>query len=424
MIHNRPRPDTAVAASLLAQIEEATRDPAGGVTREGYGPGEQRAHDIVRAAAEAAGLATRVDPAGNLYMTLPGSDADAKRVVIGSHLDSVVQGGNYDGAAGVMAGLAVVIGLRQAGFTPRRAIEVMAIRSEEGGAWFPTPFPGSRAALGIMAPDALMTVRMDGSRTLEQAMRESGFDPDWCRSGARELGPHNVASYLELHIEQSTALEETDLPVGIVTSCPGNRRHRFARIIGEYNHSGATPRRNRRDAALAAAELAYRLEQAWIRLEEQEGHTLVCTFCVLTTGPRAGFGKVPGEVEFKLDVRSGEQSALDRLFEELHELVEEISARRGVRIELGPEQGRAPVPMDATVIAALERAAGEAGVACRRMPSGGGHDAQSFAGVGIPTGMLFVRSQNGSHNPEESMRLEDFDAACEVMMAWAIDAAG
>jgi N-carbamoyl-L-amino-acid hydrolase len=264
---------------------------------------------------------------------------------------------------------------------------------------------------------------MDGSRTLEQAIRESGFDPEWCRSGGRELGPDNVEAYLELHIEQATALEEADMPVGIVTSCPGNRRHRFARITGEYNHSGATPRRNRRDAALAAAELAYRLEQAWIRLEEEEGHTLVCTFCVLTTGPRAGFGKVPGEVEFKLDVRSGEQASLDRLFEEMHALAAEISARRGVEIDFGPEQGRQPVPMTPAMIAALERAAGAASVRTRRMPSGGGHDAQSFAGVGIPTGMLFVRSQNGSHNPDESMRLEDFDAACEVMMAWAIDAA-
>lgn len=422
MIRNRPRPDTALAASLFTQIEDATRDPLGGVTREGYGPGEQRAHDIVRAAATAAGLATRVDPAGNLYMTLPGSDPDAKRLVIGSHLDSVVQGGNYDGAAGVMAGLAVAAGLKRAGFTPRRAIEVMAIRSEEGGAWFPTPFPGSRAALGIMEPEALATPRMDGSRTLEQAMRESGLDPDWCRSGRRELGPDNVEAYVELHIEQGLELEEADLPVGIVTGCPGNRRHRAARIIGEYNHSGATPRRHRRDAALAAAELAHRLEQAWIGLEE-EGHTLVCTFCVLTTGPRAGFGKVPGEVELKLDVRSGEQAALDRLFEALHALVAEISARRGVRIELGPEQGRAPVPMHPSVIAALEGAAGEAGVACRRMPSGGGHDVQSFVAAGIPGGMLFVRSQNGSHNPDESMRLPDFDAACEVLMTWAIRAA-
>ncbi|HEY4254131.1 MAG TPA: M28 family peptidase, partial [Roseomonas sp.] len=120
MIHNRPRPDTTLAANLFTAIEDATRDPAGGVTREGWGPGEQRAHDIVRAAAEAAGLTTRIDPAGNLYMTLPGSDPEAKRLVIGSHLDSVVQGGNYDGAAGVMAGLAVAAGMQRAGFTPRR----------------------------------------------------------------------------------------------------------------------------------------------------------------------------------------------------------------------------------------------------------------------------------------------------------------
>ena len=131
---------------------------------------------------------------------MPGTDPTAKRIVIGSHLDSVAQGVDYDGTAGVLAGVAVAVGLRKAGITPRRAIEVMAIRSEEGGAWFPTPFPGSRAVLGLMEPEALATPRMDGSITLEQALRQSGFDPDWCRSGKRKLGPHNVAAYVELHI--------------------------------------------------------------------------------------------------------------------------------------------------------------------------------------------------------------------------------
>ncbi len=423
MTSNQPRPDINLAAELFRRIHNATQDPQGGVTREAYGPGEQRAHDITRHAAEAAGLLTRTDPAGNLYMTLPGTDRAAKRILIGSHLDSVRQGGDYDGTAGVMAGLAVAVGLRQAGFTPRCDVEVMAIRSEEGGAWFPTPFPGSRAALGLLQPEALSTARMDGATTLEEAMRGSGFDPEWCRSGRRELGPHNVAAYVELHIEQGLVLEEEDLPVGVVTGLPGNRRHRFARVLGEYNHSGTTPRRHRRDAVLAAAELAHRLEGAWIRLEE-EGHELVCTFCVFETAPRAAFGKVPGEVSFKLDVRSGEQLALDRLFAELHRLVAEIGGRRGVRFELGPEQGRAPVPMDPAMVDALARAAEGAGVAYRRMPSGGGHDAQSFAAAGIPAGMLFVRSQNGSHNPDEAMCMEDFSAACAVLAKWCIGASG
>ncbi|WP_328805658.1 Zn-dependent hydrolase [Sabulicella rubraurantiaca] len=422
MISNQPPPDTGLALALLSAIHDATRDPMGGVTREGYGPGEQKAHDIVRAAAECEGLRTRVDPAGNLYMTLPGADPSAKRLVIGSHLDSVRQGGDYDGAAGVAAGLAVVVGLRKAGFLPGRDIEVMAIRSEEGGAWFPTPFPGSRAALGLMQPDALATRRMDGALTLEEAMRQSGFDPDWCRSGQRELGPDNVQAYVELHIEQGLVLEEEDRPVGIVFGLPGNRRHRFARVVGEYNHSGTTPRRHRRDAVLAAAELAYRLEQSWIRLEA-EGHDLVMTFCVFETGPQAAFGKVPGEVAFKLDVRSGQQAALDALYRDLHALVAAIEAQRGVRFELGPEQAREPVPMDPAIVEALAQAADDAAVPFRRMASGGGHDAQSFVAAGIPAGMLFVRSQNGSHNPDEAMRPEDFEAACRVLMAWTVGAA-
>ena len=112
---------------------------------------------------------------------------------------------------------------------------------------------------------------------------------------------------------------------------------------------------------------------------------------------------------------SGQQVALDRFYEELHSLVAEIEAQRGVKFNLGPEQGRAPVPMDPALVDALARAAEEAAVPCRRMPSGGGHDAQTFAAAGIPAGMLFLRSQNGSHNPDEAMRMDDFEAGCRVL---------
>lgn len=412
------RPDTALATALSRGLHEATADPRGGVTREAYGSGERIAHALIREAAEALDLTTRTDPAGNLYMTLPGSDRGLPQLLLGSHLDSVPRGGDHDGVAGVLAGLAVAAGMRRAGYVPPRDITVMAIRAEEAGAWFPFGCPGSRAATGTLPAEALSVQRMDTPVTLAEAMRAEGFDPDWCERGEAAVTRRNTAAFIEVHIEQGPVLEAEGLPLGIVTGIPGSRRHRFGRVLGEWNHSGATPRRYRRDAAAALAELAFRLEQHWIALEEA-GRELVCTFCVMATSAEAGFTKVAGEAEFKLDVRSLDQVALDLLFAELHRLKAEIETRRGIQILLGPESAGAPTLLDPGLITALEQAARAQGIAHRRMPSGGGHDASAFQKAGIPSAMLFVRNQNGSHNPEEAMRWDDFDAACRTLMRFA-----
>jgi N-carbamoyl-L-amino-acid hydrolase len=401
-------------------LREASFDGVG-VTRDAYGPGEQRAHDLVRAEAEALGLEIAVDPAGNMLMTLPGADRTAKRIVLGSHLDSVPQGGNYDGAAGVLAGLATVAGLRQAGFVPGRDLTVLAIRAEEAGAWFPTSYPGSHAALGRLPAAVLDVKRMDTGRTLGQHMGEMGFDPAAVAAGGCLLPPASVAAYLELHIEQGPVLDAEEIPVGIVTGIPGSRRLRAARVLGEYNHSGATPRRYRADAAIALAELAHRLDEHWGALEAQ-GHQLVCTFCVLATTAEAGFTKIPGEARFQLDLRSVQPASVDAMFSELQRLVAAIEARRGVRFELGVETGSLPSPMDVALREGLARAARAGGIPYRAMASGGGHDAAAFAQAGVPAAMLFVRNQNGSHNPHEAMRMEDFAAGCALMTRWVVEA--
>jgi len=414
-------PDMDLAAELFAGLRAGSADGEG-VTRASYGPGEHMAHALVRAAADRLGLESSVDVAGNLYMTLPGTDRAAKRVIIGSHLDSVREGGNYDGAAGVLAGMATVAGMRRAGFTPGRDITVMAIRAEEAGAWFPVSYPGSRMALGLLKPDGLAIRRQDSGRTLAEHMREEGFDPDAVARGEHALGAHNVAAFLELHIEQGPVLDTEQVPIGIVTGIPGSRRLRQARVIGEYNHSGATPRKYRRDAAAALAELVHRMDEEWVRLETM-GHVLVCTFCTMATTAEAGFTKIAGEAAFSLDIRSVSPHACDLMFEALHRLMEEIEARRGVRFERGPETGSRAAVMDAGIRAGLARAADALGVRHLDIASGAGHDAAAFAEARVPSSMLFVRNQHGSHNPKEDMRMEDFAAACAVLQRWAAEAA-
>jgi beta-ureidopropionase / N-carbamoyl-L-amino-acid hydrolase len=416
-----PTPDLDLAARLFEALHEKTFDGIG-VTRDAYGPGEQAAHDLIRATAEGLRLETDTDPAGNLYVTLPGRDRQAKRIVLGSHLDSVPQGGDYDGAAGVLAGLAAIAGMQNARFAPQRDVTVIAIRAEEAGAWFPISYPGSNAALGRLPPTALGVRRLDTGRTLEDHMRALSLDPAAISTATPRLTPDNTAAYLELHIEQGPVLDAEQIPIGIVTGIPGSRRLRAARVLGEYNHSGATPRRYRRDAAIALAELAHRLDDHWAALEAQ-GHNLVCTFCVLATTAEAGFTKIPGEARFQLDIRSVDPATLEAMFTEVHRLISLIEPRRGVRFDLGEETGSTASPMDPSIQAGLARAAEALSIPYRRMPSGGGHDAAAFAQAGIPAGMLFVRNQNGSHNPNEAMRMEDFAAGCAVMTRWAAEIA-
>ncbi len=336
-------PDIDLAARLFDTLRVKTHDGVG-ITREAYGPGERFAHALVREEGERLGLSPRTDHMGNLYLTLPGADRSAPAVLIGSHLDSVPRGGNFDGAAGVLAGLAAVAGMKRAGFTPGRDITVMAIRAEEAGAWFPTSYPGSRGALGRLRPEELDIRRQDSGRSLAAHMEEEGFDPAPARAGTAVLGPHNVAAFLELHIEQGPVLDAEAIPVGIVTGIPGSRRLRAGRVRGKYDHSGGTPRRYRHDAAIALAEFAHRLDEEWARLDAM-GREMVCTFCVLATTAEAGFTKIPGEAVFQLDVRSVDMRNVDALFEAVHRLAPEIAARRGVTFDLGPEGGSQPAPM-------------------------------------------------------------------------------
>ena len=227
--------------TLFGQLERATRRGRG-IVRDSYGAGEQAAHDIVRAAAEQIGLEVSIDAIGNLAMTLPGKDRRAPRILIGSHLDSVPQGGNFDGAAGVVAGLCALAALRQSGFVPPCDIGVMAIRAEESS-WFDVSYLGSAGAFGLLDPACLSVRRSDNGRTLEETLLERGFDPTAIRQRRRLLEPEQVRAYLELHIEQGPRLVAEGLPAAVVTGIRGCRRFRNARCVGRIRAlRRATPR--------------------------------------------------------------------------------------------------------------------------------------------------------------------------------------
>ncbi|MGH8787134.1 MAG: Zn-dependent hydrolase [Cupriavidus necator] len=406
-------PDHALAASLFAQLAEQGHDGVG-ITRDSYGAGENAAHALVGAAAEAQGLEVRRDAAGNLYMTLAGRDRTAPVVMTGSHLDSVPRGGNFDGAAGVVAGLAILAGWRRAGVVPERDVTVMAVRAEES-AWFPVSYAGSKAAFGLLDASALELCRADTGRTLADHLRAAGGDPGKVAAGIPALHAADIDCFVELHIEQGPVLDGSADVLGVVTGICGSQRYRRATIRGQYAHSGATPRSHRRDAVVAAAMFVTALQRAWVALEGA-GHELTVTVgqC-MTDAAQADFSKVAGRVDFSIDMRSRSRATLDAMDAAVQAARTEIMQACRVEIDLGGATSSAPAAMDAALQAMLANAAAQAGVAARAMPSGAGHDAALFAAQGVPAAMLFVRNANGSHNPDESMRLDDFSQATRVL---------
>ena len=409
-------PDVALAERLFDELRERTGTPAG-ITRASFGLGEQVAHDIVAREAARLGMELEIDAGCNLYMTLRGA-APGPAVFVGSHLDSVPRGGNFDGAAGVLCGLAVAAGFVAAGVRPPQDLTVIAIRAEES-TWFGASYIGSRAAFGWLEASELDGILRAGDLVrLGAALEAAGGDSAAIRSGKAHLDASRVGAFIEPHIEQGPVLEASGKPVAIVTGIRGSFRRRQARCLGAYAHSGATPRENRADAVLATARLVSRLDDAWIRLAD-EGHDLTVTFGQFATSPsEAAFSKVAGRVDFALDVRSASRETLDLMRTELAAAVAEIEASHGVSFDLGVETGSEPALMDHAIITALDEIAHEREIDAPQLACGAGHDAAVFAKEGIPTGMVFIRNQNGSHNPDEAMDIADFAVACDLISAF------
>lgn len=408
-----PEPDHALAERLFDRLRQMSFDGVG-ITRDTYGEGEQKAHDLVAEVAREKGFLVDRDAALNLYVTMPGTDRSAKVAMTGSHLDSVPRGGNFDGAAGVVSGLAVLSGWREAGFTPNADTTVMVIRAEESS-WFPVSYLGSRAAFGVLPAEAMEAPRIDTQRPFSDYLATLGGAPDALARGEAQLDPKAIACFIEVHIEQGPVLEDAGEPVALVTGIRGSFRYRSGHVTGRYAHSGATPRAHRRDTVFALASLVTRLSEDWTALEA-EGRDLAVTFGRFATDPaEADFAKVPGRVDFSLDVRSAEVDTLARVEERLHAHVAEIEAASGVAFHLGPRTGSEPALMDEALVARLRCAAGTLGASPRLMACGAGHDSAVFAREGVPTAMIFVRNANGSHNPEEAMRLDDFAIATRLL---------
>ena len=407
------RPDLQLASRLFSELERRTGG-AGGITRASYGEGEAVAHGIIAREARRLGMRVATDAAMNLYMTLPGIRQGA-RIMIGSHLDSVPAGGNFDGAAGVIMGLSVAAGMQAAAIRPPHDLTVMAIRAEES-AWFNASYIGSRAAFGCLSGSELDAVRrIDDGLALGAAIDRAGGSSEELRSGKPFLDPAQVGLFIEPHIEQGDVLVHEQSPVAVATGIRGSLRFREARCLGAYAHSGTTRRRDRRDAVLAVARLTVELERLCERAETAGGD-LAATVGQFSTDPKeAAMSKVAGRVDFSVELRSLSSAALADASAQLAAAADDIAADLRVRFEFGAKSSTAPTPMDAAVTAALGRAARRLGVDYREMPCGAGHDASVFQNQDVPSGMILIRNRHGSHNPAEHMDMADFEPAALML---------
>lgn len=392
---------------------------APGIMRDTYGAGENFAHELLADHAARHGLFVARDAAANTYATMPGRDRAAPRILLGSHLDSVSHGGNFDGAAGVVAGLVAQAVLADLGLTPRCDVTVMGVRAEES-VWFEVSYIGSRAALGTLPDGALASKRIDTGRPLADHMADCGADPAAIARGERFLDPASLRAFLEVHIEQAPSLVEAGYPVAICTGIPGNVRYPAARIIGRHDHVG-TPRRFRHDAAMAGADLAMRLDALWAEMETAGTALAITLGRFHTDAALHGMTTVPGAFAFSLDIRAYDPAVLVELEARLLAMVAAIEKQRNVTFELGRRASAAVGPVDPEIVAGLKDAAGRLGIAAMDLGSPASHDSAAFAAAGVRVAMLFVRNANGSHNPDEQMEIDDFLDACAVLAQWLVE---
>lgn len=388
----------------LSEVGEIGCRETGGVTRLSFTAEERAAKDLVASYMREAGLSVREDAAGNLFGRREGRDPEAPAVLVGSHVDSVYDGGDFDGPLGVLAGVEVAQAMGERGVETDRPVEVVAFTDEEG-ARFSFGMIGSRALAGRLEPEDLRHEDENGVSVAE-AMRACGLDPARVGEAARPEG--SVAAYVELHIEQGRILEGEGLPVGVVTGIAAPLWRTFV-FSGEAGHAGTTSMGLRRDALAAAAEVV-----GVVEAEAAATGTSVGTVGRVGLRP-GGINIIPGRVELSLDLRDIDEGVRDRVEDRILRRAEEICRGRGVGFETEVLQRMAPARCSEVVLGAAEAACQMAGIRPFRLASGAGHDGMQLVDL-CPVGMIFVRSRDGvSHSPDEWSSKEDCQAGAEVL---------
>jgi N-carbamoyl-L-amino-acid hydrolase len=386
----------------ITALSKYGANPEGGVSRVAFGDADIAGRKYVNSLMLEAGLNIRTDAAGNMIGRREGSDPKLPAIMIGSHIDSVPGGGNYDGDVGVIGAIEVAQTLKERGVRLNHPLEVVVFADEEGGT------VGSFAMIGQLQPAALELMTHSG-KTIRDGIPAIGGDPDNVRKAQRL--PSELKAYVELHIEQGAILDESDIDIGVVEGIVGIRWWDVT-IEGVANHAGTTPMNRRRDALLSASEFALAVNRVATSMPGRQ----VATVGRIRAEPGAP-NVIPGKVVLSLEIRDLDAAKMTTVYDAIHAEADKIAQARQTpftftQLKVSSE----PAPTDPRLQRIISKAASSLKLTSKVMPSGAGHDAQEISHI-APTGMIFVPSVGGiSHAPKEFTSQQDMANGANVLL--------
>ena len=385
----------------INSLAEFGKNPQGGVSRLAYSEADRRGREYVFGLMQRAKLEVSIDAAGNIIGRRAGSDRSLKPLLFGSHIDSVPEGGNYDGVVGSLGAIEVAQTLSENNLTTRHPLEVVIFQNEEGG------LIGSRAMNGELTEKELDLVSRSG-KTIREGIKFIGGDTTKLSSVKRNKG--SIAAYLELHIEQGGVLETAKIDIGVVEGIVGINWW-DVKIEGFANHAGTTPMNNRQDALLAAAKFIEAVNRVVTSIPGRQVGT-VGRIQALPGAPNV----IPGKVVLSLELRDLDAAKIQMLFEKIRTEADQIAKASKTTFDFKEINVNIPAPTDARIRSLIDQSAKELGLSTRQMPSGAGHDAQDMARL-APAGMIFIPSVGGiSHSPKEFSRPQDITNGANVLL--------
>jgi N-carbamoyl-L-amino-acid hydrolase len=375
--------------------------PTGGSRRVAFSNENRDALEYLVELMEGAGLMARIDVAGNLIGTLRGSEDRLTPIVTGSHIDTVPDGGHYDGVVGVMAAIEVAHTLRDAGRILRHPLQIIVWSNEEGGK------TGSRSLTGSVEEREFVLPSL-GDRTIGEGIRFLGGSPKRMAENIRRRG--DIAAYIELHVEQGAILDAEDVAIGVVDGIVGIKRWNVS-VFGNANHAGTTPMDQRHDAMLAAARFTVAVNE----IVNSEDGTQVATVGRIEAFPGVP-NVIPGKVTMSLEIRDLDMQTIDRLFDAMKALADTIGETTGTTFSYDNFYTSSAAGADAQISAIIEQSATALELTAMHLPSGAGHDAQSLAPI-APVGMIFIPSRDGiSHAPDEFTEPQEITNGANVLL--------
>jgi len=383
----------------------------GGVTRLVFSIKELRSRQVLIHLMRQAGLAIHIDGIGNIFGRLEGSDQKAPAVLAGSHLDTVIHGGKYDGPVGVIGALEAIRTISENKITIRSPLEVVCFVGEESSRFGFSTLGSSLVAGEVQPKDLANAVDAQGTK-LADVLSSLGISPKHLRGLTRD--PKTLKAYFELHIEQGPILEAIGKRIGLVTSIAAPSRFRII-FTGQADHSGTTPMEMRKDALVASALLIEFIEKTCRKFSSMAKGRVVGTVGALKIEPGV-INAVPGRVELSVDIRSTSAKSKDRVARRVKQEAQSIARKRGIGVEVLTIREEDPVPLDKRLLRVTKEICDEKKVVYEIMPSGAGHDAMQMAKI-TPAAMIFIPSQRGiSHNPLEWTGPDDIGLGTQLLM--------